>query len=348
MTYRTIVRPPPSICCLPKLVLLLLIALCSGCASVQSTKQGEIGLDRKQYFKDGVREKMVTYSAKAYDQTLLATLSVLALNPDQAMTTRVVNITNRLIPQIKHFRPDAENWVWEVNVTDDPDHVNAFCMAGGKIMVYSGLVQLANDDELAAVIGHEIAHALRDHTAERISTEARNNSVSSALTSILGTGIAIATGVNVTGTLNSAGQLGAEALANLPNSREAENEADLIGLELTARAGFDPHGAINFWQKMIEAQKKSGQESASNSIWSTHPSSESRLKSLSAMESRVQPLYVAALEQNRSPQFAATNTQVTKAGVSTPPETPALSNTATDKSKKKTATKGSNKKENKR
>lgn len=327
-------------------LLSILVLLCSACASVQSTKSGEIGLERRQYFKDGVREEMVKHAIKAYDQTLLRTLSVLALNPDAEMTRRVVNIGNRLIPQVKHFRPDAEDWIWEVNVTDDPDTVNAFCMAGGKIMVYSGLIQQTNDDELAAVIGHEIAHALRDHTAEKISTRARNNSVTSVFTSILGVGLAVTTGVNLTKTLNSAGQMGAEALANLPNSREAENEADLIGLELSARAGFDPRGAANFWHRMIEAQKKSGEESASHSMWSTHPSDESRFKSLSAMESRLQPLYVAALEQNRAVQLAtmeppaATVKTSTSAAKSAPPQSSAA---VADKSRKKVAPRASKK-----
>lgn len=324
----------------------LLTALLSACASVQSTNVGEVGLERKQYFKEGVREQVVKYAAKAYDQDLLLTLSVLSLNPDRKMTQRVVDISNRLIPQVRHFRPDAENWAWEVNITEDKDTINAYCMAGGKIMVYSGLIDMANDDELAAVIGHEIGHALRDHSAERLSTEARNNSVSSTLTSILGVGVALATGVDLTKTLNTAGRLGTEALVNLPNSREAEHEADLIGLELIARAGFDPRAAANFWRKMIAAEKAAGNEGRSHSIWSTHPSNESRLATLSSMEARVLPLYAHAQEQNLQEKIATT--------VQTPQKAPAASaqssneNMATSKNKKTAAGKAAAKKEGKR
>jgi len=295
------------------IVLCFLALLCSACASVQTTQSGEIGLDRKQYFKEGIREWAVQYSAKAYNKMLLGGLSFMVVNPDPAVSTRVVKIANRLIPQVKNFRPDAEKWVWEVNVFDLPDVVNASCMAGGKIIVYTGLINIASDDELAAVIGHEIAHALRDHTAERISTDSRNSAFASFFTSVLGAGLAITTGVDATKTLNSVGQLSTDAIFNLPNSREHEAEADLIGLELMARAGFDPHGAANFWHKMIEQAKQSGKESASHSLWSTHPSDESRFATLSAMESKFKPIYMAALEENRKQQMAST-----PAGATTP------------------------------
>jgi predicted Zn-dependent protease len=174
------------------------------------------------------------------------------------------------------FRPDAPQWQWEVNVqaTDD---VNAYCMPGGKIMVYTGLIEKlqATDAELAAVIGHEIAHALREHSRERIS---RAYAEQLALA-----GVAIATGASETTMQVSA------VTFQLPHSREQEAEADRIGLELMARAGYDPNAAVTLWQKMSKLSSGGPPE-----FLSTHPSGESRIRELEALAPKVLPLYQAS------------------------------------------------------
>lgn len=291
-------------------VLLLLAMLGGGCASVSSTQAGAVGIERKQYFEDGVREAMVEAAATRYDGMLRAALRHGALNADAPATQRVVAIANRLIPQVTHFRPEARDWAWEVNVLS-LDEVNASCMAGGKISVYTGLLQALQptDDELAAVIGHEIAHALRDHSAETYSTRRRNTGVASGLGAVLSVGIAVATGVNVSRSVGAVSRAGAEAFANLPNSREQEAESDRIGLELMARAGYDPAAASSLWRKFAALSGRGGDAGgtaggakaaaedgspAAGSFWSTHPSDAERLADLGAHEPRVRPLYLAA------------------------------------------------------
>ena len=159
--------------------------------------------------------------------------------------------------------------------------MNAYAMPGGKIMVYSGLVDRLKltDAELAAVIGHEISHALREHTRERVS---RAYAQQLALT-----GIAVATGAGQ-GTLDLANTV-ASVTFQLPHSREQESEADVIGLELMARAGYDPRAAVNVWQKMMAAEKSSSSE-----FLSTHPSPGNRIAELQARVPKVLPLYQAA------------------------------------------------------
>lgn len=273
---------------------LLAISLLSGCASVSSTDGGAIGIDRKQYFSDGVRERLLTDAAKGYNENLTKALSQRAINEDAKSKQRVVDITNRLIPHAKAFRAEAIAWQWEVNVLS-VDQVNAYCMAGGKIMIYTGLLEaVQSDDELAAVIGHEIAHALRDHTAEKISTMSRNNSVASGLGSVLSIGLAMTTGINLHKTAQDVSQIGAHAMANLPNSRELEHEADRMGLELMARAGYNPLAASAFWQRNIAASAKEGASNKS-AFWSTHPLGTDRVNDILAIAPKVQPLYLDAV-----------------------------------------------------
>src|ERR1051325_1254262 len=153
---------------LTSLLIAIVLAL-GGCTPVQTTKSGAVGVDRKQRFL--LSEKQVeSMSAQSYVQTLRDAETKKVLNSDPVQTARVRDIANRLIAQTGTFRPDALNWKWEVNVQQSKE-VNAFCMAGGKIMVYSGLRnQLKpSDDERAEVMGHEIAHALREHSREQMS-----------------------------------------------------------------------------------------------------------------------------------------------------------------------------------
>ncbi len=261
-------------------ILLITLALaCSACQTVQTTQPGAVGVERKQLML--VSEEQVEKGAQeAYQQELTKARSQKALNTNQDQYQRVQRIARKLIPQTAIFRPDATQWNWEINVQKSDD-VNAYCMPGGKIMVYSGLIEEldATDAELAAVIGHEIAHALREHSRERIS---RAYAEQLALT-----GVAMATGASDS-VMSIASQVSAVTFT-LPHSREQEAEADRIGLELMARAGFDPNAAITLWQKMSKLAGGGPPE-----FLSTHPSSTSRIKDLEANVPRVLPLYNAA------------------------------------------------------
>jgi predicted Zn-dependent protease len=202
------------------------------------------------------------------------------LNTDPALLARVRRISERLIPQTAVFRPDAPAWPWDVNVQSTAE-LNAYCMPGGRIMVYSGLVEKLglSDAELAAVIGHEMAHALREHTRERVSRAYAQGLVLA--------GVAALTGLGQAAT-ELAGRV-SDVTFQLPHSRAQEEEADVIGLELMARAGYDPDAAVSVWRKMAASET-----SAPPQFLSTHPSSGSRIEDLQARVPVVRPLYEAA------------------------------------------------------
>lgn len=249
-----------------------------GCQTVQTTQPGAVGISRKQHML--VSEAEVQKGAEvAYQQELDKAKQQSALNVDSQSYKRVQAISQRLIPQTSVFRPDATQWDWQVNVQTSKE-VNAYCMPGGKIMVYTGLISQLNatDAELAAVIGHEIAHALREHSRERLS---RTYAEQIALA-----GIAVATGAGQE-TMALASQVSAVTFT-LPHSREQEAEADRMGLELMARAGYDPNAAVSLWEKM---SKLGG---GGPEFLSTHPSGESRIQDLKSNIPRVLPLYQAA------------------------------------------------------
>jgi predicted Zn-dependent protease len=186
-----------------------------------------------------------------------------------------------LIPQTAVFRRDALAWQWEVNV-ETSDQINAYCAAGGKIMVFTGLIEQLklSDDELAAVMGHEMAHALREHSREQMG-KAQYQQLGAQVLSVL-------TGGRYDQGIGAAMKL-TEVAYNLPHSREHESEADAIGLELAARAGYDPRAAVTLWQKMAAASK-----GAPPQFLSTHPSDDKRQADIEALLPKVLPLYEAA------------------------------------------------------
>ena len=260
------------------LLIAVVAVMVAACQTVQTTQPGAVGVQRKQHMM--VSEEQVEKGAQvAYQEELDKARAKGALNPDPKTFQRIQTISQRLIPYTAVFRPDAVNWNWEVNVQETED-VNAYCMPGGKIMVYTGLIEQLNatDAELAAVIGHEIAHALREHSRERLS---RKYAEQIALA-----GIAVATGAT-DATMELASQVSAVTFT-LPHSREQESESDRIGLELMARAGYDPNAAISLWQKM---SKLGG---GGPEFLSTHPSGDSRIRELESNLPRVLPLYLAA------------------------------------------------------
>jgi predicted Zn-dependent protease len=253
----------------------------TGCQTVQTTRGGAVGVDRPQQMSALAPSAQQVDSAarQQYSQVLQEANKKGQLNRDAKQTERVRAITQKLVPHTAVFRDDAPRWQWEVNVITS-DQVNAWCMPGGKIAVYTGLIDKLKltDEELAAVIGHEIAHALREHARERMSRAAPVQIGAQVLGALYGRG---------------AGDLGAmfgQAFFVLPNSRENEQEADRIGVELSARAGYDPRAAITLWTKMGQASGN-GQPPQ----WlSTHPSHETRVRDLTDYSQRVLPLYERA------------------------------------------------------
>jgi len=219
----------------------------------------------------------INSSAEAYVQEVGRFKAEGKLSRDRALIERIDGITERLVAQAIQMRPKSRDWQWSVAVIDDPETVNAWCMAGGRMAIYTGLIQKIqpSDDEIAQVMGHEIAHALANHTAEKMSV-----SMASSI-GVLAVGIAS----DNTGAA-MAGAAAAAALAiKLPNSRTAETEADRIGIELAARAGYDPAAAVTLWEKMNAVGGSPPQ------FLSTHPSPENRAATLARLGPKMEPYY---------------------------------------------------------
>jgi predicted Zn-dependent protease len=251
-----------------------------GCAAVETTSSGDVGVDRKQYMSGLVSEAALQQeAAQQYNGMMSQAKAQGALNTDVEKTRRVQTIANRLIQQVAVFRPDARQWNWEVAVLSS-DEVNAWCMPGGKMAVYTGLIDQIKptDAELAAVIGHEMAHALREHSREQVSQQMA-----------AGIGLSVLSAVTGVGATADMGQALTKVMFTLPNSRTHEAEADRIGVELAARAGYDPRAAVTLWQKMAALGGNAPPE-----FLSTHPSAASRTTDLARSAEQVMPLYQAA------------------------------------------------------
>ena len=243
-----------------------------GCAN--TTQSGAIGLQRSQFMLHS-SESINSQAAQGFSQLSQAALSQKKLNTDAALTKRVRKVGNDLIAQVGVFRPDALKWDWEINVFES-DEVNAFCAPGGKIGVFTGIVRQLKltDNELAAVMGHEIAHALREHSREKQSQQ-----TAAGLTTLV---VSAATGLD-----HSLMSAGTQMLVHLPNSRAMELESDIMGLELMARAGYDPRHATSVWKKMQKlSEGKQGPD-----FLRTHPTPDTRIAELEAYVPKVLPLY---------------------------------------------------------
>jgi predicted Zn-dependent protease len=192
---------------------------------------------------------------------------------------RLRAISQRIIPFASAWNRRATQWRWEVILIHKKD-LNAFCMPGGKIACFDGLLSRLqlSDDEVAMIIGHEMAHALREHARERMGKTAATRLGAGLLSTLLGLGNLGDAALNI----------GAQLLT-LKFSREDESEADLVGLELAARAGYDPHAGVTLWQKMIKAA-----EGAPPEFISTHPAGPTRVRDMERALPKVQALYAAA------------------------------------------------------
>src|SRR5262245_24443436 len=252
-------------------LVLLLVFVVTGCTTSPIT-------GRSQYML--VSESMaVSESAAAYSQMRGDLGKKQKIEAGTPRALRVQEITDRLVKQAIRVRPDSASWKWEVKVIDDPKTVNAFCMAGGKMAIYTGMWEQlkATDEEVAQVMGHEISHALANHTQERMSVAM----ATSVATQVAAIAIATQTNSPAAGLAVSGVALAAAVAIQLPNSRESEAEADQIGIELAARAGYDPAAAVTLWDKMgrLDGGK------APPEFISTHPSPANRaarLKELGA------------------------------------------------------------------
>ena len=249
--------------------LVLLFALLSACAT-SPTGRHQLSLVSEKTAIEASKESYLTQMNELKSQGKLVT--------DPKIVGRVDRITGRLVAQAVIKRPDSAKWDWSVEVIDDPMTVNAWCMAGGRMAVYTGLLQKIDptDDELAQVMGHEISHALANHTAERMSV---------ALATTAGVAIAGILSDNAAATM-SVTAIAASLAVELPNSRAAESEADQIGIELAAKAGYNPNAAISLWQKMGKADGETPPQ-----FLSTHPSPGNRQEKLAELAPKVMPFY---------------------------------------------------------
>ncbi|MEK9920367.1 MAG: M48 family metallopeptidase [Halieaceae bacterium] len=189
---------------------------------------------------------------------------------DPLTVARVARITGQLVSIAVADYPESADWKWSVAIVDDTETVNAWCMAGGRMAVYTGLFDQLKltDDEFAQIMGHEISHALANHTAERMSR---------AMATTLGVAMIGAASDNSGMAVAGASAVATVALT-LPNSREAENEADIMGMILATKAGYDPEAAVTLWQKMGDLSDDRPAE-----FLSTHPAPENRQAALNAM-----------------------------------------------------------------
>ena len=256
---------------------LALMALLAGCTAVRTTAPGTVGVERRSLLLVS-SSQMVAAAKENYAQVIGKAAAQGRLNSDEEMARRVRQVGERLVPQATVFRADAAGWDWEFNVIHE-DTLNAWCMPGGKIAFYSGIIEQLrlDDEEIAAIMGHEIAHALREHGRERVSQH---------MVARFGLNIAQIAGNNALVGPQLAQVVQVAWL--LPNSRLHETESDRIGVELAARAGYDPRAAVRVWEKM---RSKGG---GGPEFMSTHPSHETRIADLTSYSAKVMHLYEAA------------------------------------------------------
>ena len=222
-------------------------------------------------------EAAIAHSAPAYLSMVAQLSEEHGLLSDPVLADRIAVITGRLVAAAERQYPHTSAWDWSVALIDDPETVNAWCMAGGRMGVHSGLIEQLDptDDELAQVMGHELSHAIANHTAEQMSL---------AIAQTLGV-VAIAVAAEDEDTANAASAAAELAIA-LPNSRAAETEADRIGIELAARAGYAPRAAATLWKKMIDL----ADGPRPPEFLSTHPSPHRRMETLAALAQTMRPL----------------------------------------------------------
>ena len=252
-------------------------------ALLAGTAQAQVDVGQASSMRKLIPAETLEASARQqYRQTLGEADSKGALAPDDyPQLKRLRAIAARLIPFTAQWNPDARKWKWEVNLIGSKQ-LNAWCMPGGKIAFYTGILdQLQlNDDEVAMIMGHEMAHALREHSRERL-----------AKSKATGMGLSVASQLLGLGQMGDvAANLGTQLLT-LKYGRDDETEADLVGLEIAARGGFKPEASVQLWKKMLAA---TGGGKGQPSFLSTHPSGNNRIQELEANLPKVAQLYEQA------------------------------------------------------
>jgi predicted Zn-dependent protease len=253
----------------------------AGLAAVPAWAREGVEVGKESQFSKFVSAEQVESAAQSqYASMKQQAADKKALAPDNhPQVVRLRAIAQRIIPFTDEWNPRAKAWKWEVNLLGS-QQINAFCMPGGKIAFYHGILQLLqlNDDEVAMIMGHEMAHALREHARERMGKT-------------LATRGAIELGAAIFG-LGNAGRLAADMggqLLTLKFGREDESEADLVGMELAARAGYNPRAGVSLWNKMGQASK-----GAPPQFLSTHPAGPTRIRDIESNLPKVEPLYTRA------------------------------------------------------
>ncbi|MGR6805193.1 M48 family metallopeptidase [Sphaerotilus natans] len=236
----------------------------------------EVGSNSK-FTKLVSAEEIEGAAATQYQQMRTEASGKKALAPaNHPQQQRLQAIADRLIPFTHEWNRRARDWRWEVSLIGSKE-INAFCMPGGKIAFYYGILQQLqlSDSEVAMIMGHEMAHALREHARERMGKQMATQGVIGIGAALLGLGDVGRTVANMGG-----------QLLTLKFGREDESEADLVGMELAARAGYDPRSGVTLWQKMMEASKGAPPE-----FLSTHPAGNTRIRDIEASLPKVEPLY---------------------------------------------------------
>ena len=234
-------------------------------------------------------ETLEASARQQYRQTLSDANGKGALAPDDyPQLQRLRAIANRLIPYTAQWNPDSRKWKWEVNLIGS-NRINAWCMPGGKIAFYTGILDQLKltDDEVAMIMGHEMAHALREHARERM-----------AKSKATGLGLSVASQLLGLGQLGDVAANMGTQLLTLKYGRDDETEADLVGLEIAARGGFKPEASVQLWKKMLSA---TGGGKGQPSFLSTHPSGNNRIQELEANLPKVAHLYAQAVQSNSRP-----------------------------------------------
>ena len=257
----------------------------SGIAQHAHAREGVDVGNTSSFAKLVPAEQVERSAAQQYLQMLSQADGKRALAPkDNAQVLRLRAIAQKIIPFAMEWNPRARNWQWEVNLIGS-SQINAYCMPGGKIAFYTGILEQLRltDDEVAMVMGHEIAHALREHARERMGKSAVTHGAAR-----IGGALA-ASFFGIDPRLTDGIASGGANLLTLEFGREDESEADLVGMELAARAGFDPRAGVTLWQKMGAASKGAPPQ------WlSTHPSGKTRIAEIQANLPKVMPLFERA------------------------------------------------------
>jgi len=260
---------------------LIAIFLALGLSTLTACKKNLAG---RTQFMLVTETSAIQASKQAYVDTIEPLRQAGKIDNDPRLVQRINRITDKLIREAVKKRPETQDWAWSVKVIDEPDTVNAWCMAGGKMAIYTGLINKLNatDDEIAQVMGHEISHALLNHSAERMSIAMANNMGLSILQKSMDVGSQEMAMANAA----------AQVALTLPNSRQGEKDADKVGIELAARAGFNPNAAVSLWQKMGQNSGGGGFE-----FLSTHPSPDNRQEKLRNLVPKMMPFYLAAKDK---------------------------------------------------